>query len=96
MASPNPVLLAEDTASAATSSIAAPEGADTNTQIAGAANVASAGKMSSLRSLGDLKKKAPEVYNAMMQSLAWGICGEMQKHQKRLKELIREGQKNNH
>lgn len=45
-------------------------------------------------SVADLKKKAPEVYNAMLQGIAIHICQEMQHHQSRLKQLMREGRQN--
>ncbi len=39
-----------------------------------------------------LKERAPQVYNAMMMGVAQNICNEMQQHQDRLKELMREGE----
>ena len=41
-------------------------------------------------SLDDLKKKAPKVYDKMMQSIGMTICSEMQRHQDRLKTLMRQ------
>lgn len=45
-------------------------------------------------SLNDLQKKAPKVFNAMMQGIAINIIGEMQDHQTRLKKLWRESRDN--
>ena len=47
---------------------------------------------SKISSLAELKKKAPDVYNQMMQGIGMEICREMQAHQERLKKLMREGQ----
>ncbi|CCB85665.1 MULTISPECIES: hypothetical protein [Parachlamydia] len=46
----------------------------------------------SINSLADLKKKAPKVYNAMMQGIAMNICNEMKAHQDRLKKMMRDAQ----
>lgn len=38
-------------------------------------------------SLADLRRKAPKLYNMMMQGIAWNIITEMQHHQARLKSM---------
>lgn len=43
-----------------------------------------------IRSLDDLKKKAPQVYHHMMMGIATNICSEMQHHQERLKQAMRD------
>lgn len=48
---------------------------------------------STISSLADLKKKAPAVYKMMMEGIAMNICNEMQKHQERLKQIMREGER---
>lgn len=42
-------------------------------------------------SLSDLKRKAPELYQKMIEGIGMKICGEMREHQDRLKKLMREG-----
>jgi hypothetical protein len=42
-------------------------------------------------SLAELKEKAPEVYEKMMQGIAQNIISEMRERQERLKKLMREG-----
>jgi hypothetical protein len=44
-------------------------------------------------SVGDLKQKAPKLYNAMMQGIATTIISEMSDHQERMKELAEEGRR---
>lgn len=44
-------------------------------------------------SLADLRKKSPKVYNMMMVGIATNICREMEHHQDKLKQLMREGQR---
>lgn len=43
-----------------------------------------------INSMADLKRKAPKLYNSMMQGIAMNICNEMQRHQSRLKSLWKE------
>jgi len=38
----------------------------------------------------DLKKKAPQLYRAMLEGIAWKIIGEMRHHAERLKKIYRE------
>lgn len=45
---------------------------------------------SNISSLGELKQKAPEVYDAMLKGIAEGICNKMNDHQERLKKIMRE------
>lgn len=42
-----------------------------------------------IKSLEDLKHKAPKVYFAMLQGIASQMCREMQQHADRLKEQLR-------
>jgi hypothetical protein len=44
-----------------------------------------------IRTLADLKSKAPEIWQKMLESLGMKICNEMRQHQERLKKLMREG-----
>ncbi len=48
----------------------------------------------SVRNMADLKEKAPEVYQAMMQGIGMNICREMQKHQKRFREILKKARDN--
>lgn len=51
------------------------------------------GDVSSLTTIGsmeELKKKAPEVYNMMMQGIATNIVNEMRRRDERLKKMWRE------
>lgn len=70
-----------------------PSASDPTTAAAavGSNKPASQGFDGKISSLADLKKKAPKVYNMMMQSIGMGICREMEHHQARLKKLMREG-----
>jgi len=46
-----------------------------------------------LHSMNDLKREAPEVHKAMMEGIAFSIVRKMQQHARRMKKLIREGQR---
>lgn len=48
----------------------------------------------SFNTLDDLRKKAPAVYNMMMQGIAWGMCSQMKHQQDHLKEIMREAERN--
>ncbi len=48
----------------------------------------------SINSMEDLKNKAPEVYQKMLESIAMKICNEMKHHQERIKEILQEARKN--
>lgn len=73
---------------------AAPSSADPTT--AGAihsTNNTKATSATKVSSVGDLKKKAPEVYNAMLQGIGMSICNEMKHHQERLKKMMQEARR---
>jgi hypothetical protein len=72
---------------------AAPSSANAITAGAVASSNAPSGlnASSKISSLADLKKKAPELYKKMLEGIGMSICNEMQHHQDRLKELMREG-----
>ncbi|HEY4831652.1 MAG TPA: hypothetical protein VIH61_03730 [Waddliaceae bacterium] len=65
--------------------------------VAGAAAATNAPKsmkettFTTVGSLAELKEKAPDVYNMMMQGIAQNIISEMRERQERLKKLMREG-----
>lgn len=46
----------------------------------------------SIHSMADLRKKAPKLYQMMLQGIGMSIVGEMQRHQARLKRLMRSSQ----
>jgi predicted nucleotidyltransferase len=46
-----------------------------------------------LSSLGDLKEKAPQVYDATMMGIAQSMISQMKRSQERLKEIMREGRR---
>lgn len=77
---------------AATSSVAAD-------QVSAAGSVSSNTNQKELKmsdtisSLAELREKAPEVYNQMLQGIAMNICGQMKHQQERLKQVIRDGQR---
>ena len=48
---------------------------------------------STVGSLGDLKAEAPQVYNAMMQGIAYSVISDMQKGQDRLKKMMRDAER---
>lgn len=48
-----------------------------------------------ISSVGDLKDKAPKVYDAMMMSIAQRITNEMNDHQQRIKRINDEARRNN-
>jgi hypothetical protein len=73
---------------------AAPSSADPTTAAAVASANAPTGQLtgsSTISSLAELKRKAPELYKQMLLGIAMNICDDMQQHQDRLKELIRDG-----
>ena len=45
-----------------------------------------------VNSLEELKKKAPEVYDQMVLGIATNLCNEFKAQQERLKKIMREGQ----
>lgn len=52
---------------------------------------ASAGGVSSPKTMSELKETAPEVYKAVLRTVATEMCSKMRKGQERLKKIIREG-----
>ncbi len=44
----------------------------------------------SFANVNQLKEQAPTVWKAMMESYAWHICNESRKHQKRIKQILRD------
>lgn len=77
----------------ASSQAAAPSSANAVTAGAVASANAPAGEITGntkIDSLADLKKKAPKLYNKMLEGIGMQICGEMREHQDRLKRLMRE------
>lgn len=79
---------AQTSASQATSTQASSSGQQA------AAQAAAFNGSTTIKSLDDLKKQAPKVYNSMMQGIAMTICNEMKEHQDQLKELMRQGREN--
>ena len=65
--------------------------ASTAGAVASANAPASLTSASTISSMDDLKKKAPKLYNTMLQGIAMSICQDMEHHQDRLKKLMREG-----
>ncbi len=45
----------------------------------------------SISSVGDLREKAPKVYDAMLIGIATTICNRSKRHQDRIKKIMREG-----
>lgn len=54
-----------------------------------ASNKGEATVATTINSLADLKKKSPELYQKMMESLAMSVCNDMKAHQDRLKSMMR-------
>lgn len=52
------------------------------------------GDFDSFSTMEDMKEKAPELYQAMMQGIALKICNENQKHQKRFRDILRKARDN--
>ena len=69
----------------------APEVASSSTPTGTAANFNASTPVSNME---DLRTKAPTVYKAMMEGIATNIVNEMKDHQTRLKEMMREAQRN--
>lgn len=44
-------------------------------------------------SVGELREKAPEVYNAMLQGMATTICNHMKSSQDRIKKIMRDAER---
>lgn len=53
-----------------------------------------ADSFTTVNSMSDLKNKAPEVYQKMMEGIAMKICNEMKSSQDRIKEMNREARAN--
>lgn len=49
------------------------------------------GTNTTISSLAELKKKAPKVYEAMMQGIAMNMVNKMRRDQEHLKQIMREG-----
>lgn len=47
-----------------------------------------------INSMADLKNKAPEVYQKMLESIAMKICNEMRHHQENIKKMNDEARQN--
>lgn len=43
-----------------------------------------------INSIKELREKAPEVYQKMLEGIAMNICGKMKDHQDRLKQMMRD------
>lgn len=43
-----------------------------------------------INSMDDLKKKAPKLYQKMLEGIGMAICNDMRDHQERIKRLMRE------
>lgn len=43
-----------------------------------------------INSIKELREKAPEVYQKMLEGIAMNICGKMKDHQDRLKKMMRD------
>lgn len=72
----------------------APSSADPTTAAAiQSTNSTKATAATKVSSLADLKKKAPEVYNAMLQGIGMSICNEMKHHQDRLKKMMQDARR---
>lgn len=67
---------------------AAPAAAGTSTAPA-SAPAASFNASTAISSMGDLEKKAPTVYKAMLEGIATNIINEMKAHEDRMKEINR-------
>ena len=51
------------------------------------------GERATVRNLKELKEKAPEIWNAMLKTMASEMTAKMRKNQDRLKKVMREGQR---
>lgn len=60
---------------------------NTNAQIAGGQSSVSSD--TKIKNLEELRKKAPNVYNKMLEGIAMNICNDMKHHQERLEEMNR-------
>lgn len=88
----NPISGTQSVSSSSPTSSAASVSTDAVTQ-GGAAQEHGKGTVNSntkITSLQDLKEKAPEVWQKMLEGIAMNICNEMRHHEERIKKLRRE------
>lgn len=80
-----------------TSPVTGASGSEQVSESAGAgAPTGQAGSFSAstpVSNMADLREKAPDVYRAMMEGVAYKIVNDMKGHQERLKEMMREAQR---
>lgn len=76
--------------STAAPNAAAPGAAPVPNAAAVAGDPSQVNSFTQVNGMGDLKEKAPKVYNAMLQGIAMHIVHEMKQHQDELKKLQRE------
>ena len=67
---------------------------DTSTTTSTTAAPGTFNASSTVSNMGELQAKAPELYKAMMMGVATNICNEMKDHQEKLKEMMREAERN--
>ncbi len=82
---------------AQTTHVVQPSAANPTTAAAAVSSNTNQSQLSSnttVSSMADLKRKAPQVYQKMMEGIAMDICNQMQHHQERLKEMMDEARRN--
>lgn len=85
--------MSESTGSVNESSASASTGAATGTSDAAAQGSQNWNMKTTVNSVEQLRQKAPEIYNAMLQGIAMNMIGQMKRRQDRLKELMRDARR---
>jgi len=73
-----------------------PEAQQAQNQAAGASNKSGDANASTMiRTVQDLKQKAPELYKATLQGIAWTVIRQVRRSARRLKEIQRKARERN-
>lgn len=75
---------------AAAPSNSAPSKSTSGATQPGAPNSSEVNSSTTITSLEELKSKAPEVWQKMLEGIGMNICNEMRRHEDRIKELRRQ------
>lgn len=97
MSQGNPISGTESVSSTQTTPSASTLSTDPVTQAGAAQSGGKTGTVDSktkISSMAELRTKAPEVWQKMLEGIAMNICNEMRRHQEEIKTLRREYEKN--
>lgn len=85
--------MSESTGSVSESGASVSTGAATGTSSTAGQGSDNWSLKTTVNSVDQLKQKAPEIYNAMLQGIAMNMIGQMKRKQDRLKEIMREARR---